>query len=234
MDPPLDGYRRYAIYWAPECDSPLARFGAAWLGWDPERGEAAAPAKVVGLPHPREQLVARPARYGFHATLKNPFRLAAPDAGELDRALADFACRVGPVIVPPLSLDAELGFLALRPSRPSPQLDALAAACVREFHHLAAPPSAEELARRTAKGLSPAEEANLDRWGYPYVMKQFRFHLTLTGPLEPEMALAALAALSPAVAPLTREPVALRSLALFGDPGDGGRFRLLRRHALTG
>ena len=27
------------------------------------------------------------------------------------------------------------------------------------------------------------QASNLDRWGYPYVFDDFRFHMTLTGPL---------------------------------------------------
>ncbi|HDR28083.1 MAG TPA: phosphonate metabolism protein, partial [Rhodovulum sp.] len=33
----MEGYKRYAIYFAPE-PGPLAEFGAAWLGWDPLAG----------------------------------------------------------------------------------------------------------------------------------------------------------------------------------------------------
>ena len=42
--------------------------------------------------------------------------------------------------------------------------------------------------RRRALGLAPRQEDLLSRWGYPYVLDAFRFHLTLTGPLpSPEM-----------------------------------------------
>src|SRR5262249_53439438 len=33
-------------------------------------------------------------------------------------------------------------------------------------------------------GLSQRQIENLDRWGYPYVFEDFRFHLTLTGPID--------------------------------------------------
>lgn len=230
----LDDYARYALYWAPERDSPLARFGAAWLGWDAERGEAPPPPEVEGLPLPREDLAARPSRYGFHATLKNPFRLAETSATGLDHALRCFAARARPVLVPSLSLDARLGFVALRPSAPTPQLDTFAAACVRDFHRFAAPPGADELARRRARSLSAEEERNLVRWAYPYVMGAFRFHLTLTCTLPSDVGAAVVAALGPVVAPLANGPVAIRSVALFGEPGGGGNFRLLRRYALAG
>ena len=50
----------------------------------------------------------------------------------------------------------------------------------------ARPPGAAELERRRKAGLSAAQEKMLLRWGYPYVLDEFRFHLTLTGRLQPE------------------------------------------------
>jgi hypothetical protein len=37
-----------------------------------------------------------------------------------------------------------------------------------------------------AAGLSPRQTANLERWGYPYVFEEFRFHMTLAGRIEPD------------------------------------------------
>ena len=52
----IDGYRRYAIFWAPPAGSGLARFGAAWLGWDAETGrDVAQPA--LALPRPARPYV---------------------------------------------------------------------------------------------------------------------------------------------------------------------------------
>ena len=68
---------RYAIYFAPPPASPLARFGRQWLGRDAETGEAVAtPAHAGVAPERLAAWTASPRRYGFHATLKPPFRLA--------------------------------------------------------------------------------------------------------------------------------------------------------------
>ena len=40
-----------------------------------------------------------------------------------------------------------------------------------------------ELARRRAGGLTPRQDELLQRWGYPFVLEEFRFHMSLTGPL---------------------------------------------------
>src|SRR5262249_30663264 len=43
-----------------------------------------------------------------------------------------------------------------------------------------------EREQRLSAGLSERQIENLDRWGYPYVFEDFRFHLTLTGPIDAE------------------------------------------------
>ncbi|HET9687472.1 MAG TPA: DUF1045 domain-containing protein, partial [Pseudolabrys sp.] len=64
-------------------------------------------------------------------------------------------------------------------------LNRLAQACVREFDSFRAPVTAHERDRRRAAGLTARQEQNLERWGYPYVNEDFRFHMTLTGSLAP-------------------------------------------------
>jgi len=227
----MDGGRRQAIYFAPPAGSRLARFGTAWLGWDPEAGTEVEGLAVAGLPLPREALVATPRRYGFHATLKPPFRLPAGcDAAGLDVRTAAVAAAAAP-----FALRLELGwlgdFLALVPALEPPELAALAAASVTELDGFRAPPGPEELARRRAEGLDAVEEGNLVRWGYPYVLDRFRFHMTLTGPV-PEPARAAVeAALAPVVEPLVEAPVPVAEVCRFAEGADG-RFRLVSRHRL--
>jgi len=125
-------------------------------------------------------LTAGPRGYGFHATLKAPFELAAEhsEAELMDfaqgfaRDLAPFETSIAP---------AALGrFLAFRTRDPSPSIEALAAQCVRAFDRFRAPLSAFDLARRRRAPLTPVEDARLVRWGYPYVFDDFRFHMTLT------------------------------------------------------
>ncbi len=79
---------RYAIYWAPDAAHPLWAAGCDWLGRDPSLAPDAA-ARKPARPH-----VATPARYGFHATLKAPIRLAARRSlGELRCSAAALARR---------------------------------------------------------------------------------------------------------------------------------------------
>lgn len=231
----MTGFARYAIYYAPPADSALWRFGSAWLGRDAETGEAPPRPDIPGLPASAETLTRTPARYGFHGTLKPPFALAeGRKPAELEAAAGALAASLAPFEAPPLRLSALGPFLALTPSADSGALRDLAAACVRELDGVRALPSEAELAKRAAVGLTPSQEANLARWGYPWVMEEFRFHLTLTGALEPEAREATRRALAPHVAPLCAAPLPVREIALYGDPGGGAPFRLLRRLPLGG
>ena len=211
---------------------PLARFGAAWLGWDMARAEPVVQPDVPGLDLPR--ITAGPRRYGLHATLKAPFRLAEGRSGEeLAEAVAELAARLAPARAQAMVL-ARLGrFLALVPEGDAGALGVVAAAAVAGLDGFRAAPSEAELARRRAGGLSPNQEAMLLRWGYPHAMGTFRLHVTLTGPLAPGEAEAVEAALVPRLAALPLRPFALDAIAHVAEGADG-RFRLLRRYPLSG
>lgn len=236
----LDGYTRYAIFWAPPSGSGLVGFGSAWLGWDAETGcPVAQPA--LPLPRPLAEITRTPRRYGFHATLKAPFRLAGDTtAVALDRALTRFAANTPPATAPGLAPSTRLGFLALMPTgpAPAPALDALAAACTRDLDPFRAPPGAAELARRHPHRLTASQQDNLTRWGYPYAFDDFRFHLTLSDRLRPGEAEPLTQAVAALAAPHLDTVLHVDGICLFGDPGPDsgskGGFRLLRRYPLTG
>ena len=217
---------RYAIYWAPPTESALSRYGASWLGRDAETGEPVVPL----LSESDQQLVAEPRRYGLHATLKPPFALAAGKSVEaLEQALADFAAARPAAALGRLQVTNLKGFLALCTPARVPALHDLADSCVREFDVFRAPAGEAELAKRRKAGLSPAQEAHLTRWGYPYVFDEFRFHLTLTGPLDP----ATLAHTQQELAsPVLEAKLCVREIAIFEEPEAGAPFTLKRRFAL--
>ena len=166
---------RAALYWAPSVHDPLWALGCSWLGRDAETGGACVQPAVADI----AELTAAASRYGFHATLQPPVRLAT-GWDEFRQAAAQIARSVEPFALPALEVAELDGFLALRETAPCPPLQALAARCVELSYPHRLPPSAEELARRRAAGLNPRQEAMLQRWGYPYVMQDWFFHMTLT------------------------------------------------------
>ncbi|KGJ20456.1 hypothetical protein IX55_06240 [Paracoccus sanguinis] len=220
----MQEFRRYAIYdLGPD---PLAQFGAAWLGWD----------AIAGVPLPSaggEAVTAVPRRYGFHATIKAPFRLAEGSTpAALAEAFAALCATLGPVALPRLTLAAlgegDTRFVALIPAPQPPALTALATRVVTGLDRFRAPLSPAEIARRDPASLDATGRAYLDRWGYPQVLDRFRHHMTLTGPLSPEAAAGVMDTLGPRLAPLLPGPHPLTALALMGEDAEG-RFHLIRR-----
>ena len=222
-------HSRYAIYYLPP-PGPLADFGAAWLGWDVETGRAVPQPDIDGI----AALTETPRKYGFHATLKPPFRLApGRDAAALLDAVAGLAGRCPAAQADGLALTLLGRFLALTAKGDNGDIARVAAACVGELDTFRAPPTADDLARRRRSNLSERQDALLMRWGYPYVMEEFRFHMTLTARLsKPDMAAAqqALAAHLPALP----APFVLDAVSLVGERASDGRFELIRRFPLSG
>ncbi len=224
---------RYAAYYTPPPGA-FADLAGAWLGWDADRGAEPARPDVAGLPRDADGITAMPRKYGFHGTLKAPFRLARHKTGaELADACAALAMRLRPVVFPGLDFAVIGGFLALVPEGDPAPLDALASVVVADLDGFRAPPAPEEIARRTPERLSGRQRALLDRWGYPYVMEEFRFHLTLTGDFSPDEARMTALALRPVLGPVLPRPFAVGAISLCGEM-PGGRFRVLHRYALTG
>ncbi|MBA5778952.1 DUF1045 domain-containing protein [Stappia sp. F7233] len=221
---------RYAIYFTPSYDDPLTRLGSQWLGRDAFTGEALGQPVLEEIS--RERLFAlseEPRRYGFHATLKPPFSLAeGRSEDELRDAFLSFCEHMPAISLPGLKV-ARLGsFLALTLSAPSDALDVLAASCVETFDPFRAPLSDADRARRLAAGLSPHQAELLEKWGYPYVFYEFRFHMTLSGRLgDAEEAECLTRDATRYFASLTDRPLKISTIALFVEREKGAPFTVL-------
>lgn len=227
---------RFAVYWAPPRHTALAQIGEAWLGRSAEDDRCVRGPSLAGFDAAElARATAEPRRYGLHATLKPPFRLAdGRSTAELEAALAEFAREQPGVAAAPLRLKRIGRFLALVPGARSAVLDALAATCVERFDRFRAPADPAELSRRRAAGLTASQETNLVRWGYPYVMEDFRFHVSLTGTVEPALAERLEPALAEHFAEALSVPLEIGELALSIEPAPGAPFRALRRFELAG
>ena len=227
---------RYALYFVPKPQSPLGEFGTRWLGWDVCSGAAMSQISIDSLPEGElRQATETPAVYGFHGTLKPPFQLAEDtDLGQVFEHLANFVSTRASFRVPSLMLKDLNGFLALVPSATAPELNRFAAACVREFDRVRAPPSEEELARRRRHGLTARQEEYLLTWGYPYVLEEFRFHLTLTGWLEDGTRQRLAETLLPMLKPLCDDEFWVDAVTLCEQIEAGVPFQAIKRFELTG
>ena len=222
------GTPRYAVYFAPEADDPWWAFGTRWLGSDPVTGQRLPRLPVEGLPEDTwERMTQAPRFYGFHATLKPPFALAdGCSEAELVAQARDFCRTRTGFALKGLAVRFLGRFLALRPAASAPEIEALASDCVRAFDPLRRPMDPEELQRRAMPDLDARQRELLHAWGYPYVFDQFRFHLSLTGPLEPRLRERVAAALAERCAPLSDRPVPVTGICLFAQPARAVPFRL--------
>jgi putative phosphonate metabolism protein len=225
---------RYAIYFAPAETTALWRAGCRWLGRDPRSGAQLPQPEVEGWSAERIVQVTASARmYGFHATLKPPFRLAeGRSVAELASAAQELAARLQAFIVPQLSVTSLDGFLALQPAGYDSKLRALADACVTELDGFRRLPSAQELAQRRVARLSPRQDELLAQFGYPYVLDQFRFHMTLTERLRRADADLLGPWLRDYLASALAVPLRCDDVCLFVQDGPGEAFLLLQRFPL--
>ncbi|MBV8262012.1 MAG: DUF1045 domain-containing protein [Paraburkholderia sp.] len=227
---------RFALYYAPPRESVWWQAGCAWLGRDPETGDALAPPSwLPGLSQPLETLTVAPRRYGWHGTLVPPFRLAAGVAPEALMAAAQYWAQRQACLAVNVEAATIGRFVALRPADEAGEtaLRELAADALRALGSLRAPQTSAELAKRLDVPLTARQRAYVEEWGYPYVFEEFRFHMTLSDSLNDATARARLVeAWNTRMRDAGLLPV--EGAALFVEPEPGARFTLWRRLPFAG
>jgi hypothetical protein len=226
----METMQRYAVYYAPR-EGDFATAGSAWLGWDALRGRH--------VPHPDihlnlDDLTDLPRRYGFHGTLRAPFRLAEGYTyDDLCDSVKELAASLDPVVCNEMHVREIRGFLALLPEGGEAGLHALAARVVEGTDILRAPLTGDEIARWQPETLGVRQRDLLHGWGYPFVMEEFRFHISLTRPLPSERLATGQSAAEAYFSAHLPRPFVIEDLCLFGEDL-AGRFHLLGRYALSG
>lgn len=220
----------------PAADTNLHRFGASIIGYDCYSGDDVPFTDDLEIePKIWTELTEDPRRYGFHATLKAPFYLSPScTEAQLSNAVANFTAlsRAAPAFKPAIRMLKD--FIAIVPHRRQSAIDELASQCVTLFDAYRAPMSPQERVRRVAAGLNAGQIGHLDRWGYPYVHEDFRFHMTLTGRISVERRDAVMAALEKLFARSCGDtPIVIDQLTLMRQDNPQSRFRVIS-HAKLG
>jgi hypothetical protein len=227
-------FARYAIYFTPQPGTALAAFGRSWFGRanDGITLQAFSDAGLSGTSFAK--IAAAPGRYtGLHALFRAPFALRdgmGPEA--LKSRLITFAARRKPVETGPLTLSRAGRFLVLRPVEATPALEWLAAQCVGAFEDFAAPPSDTEREEHASPHLSDYQRLLLESFGDPFVLSEYRFAITLTGPLDAAHLERVAQALWPVLEEICASGVTVDGLSLFGDSGGRTPMRLVGRYRL--
>lgn len=214
---------RYAIYFSPAKDHPLTETASRWLGRDAFSGTLHDDHSAFA------DVTAEPRRYGFHATLKAPFELSEKySEADLLSAFDDFAANQSAFDIPRVVVDALGPFFALVPDRTYQPLQDFATEIVDHFDRFRAPLSESDIARRRPQSLTESQRQNLSLWGYPYVMDDFRFHMTLTGRVDDSEATGLRDILTSEFSEFTDRPLSVSGIALFAEETRGAPFAVHR------
>lgn len=175
---------RYAVFFCPDDASALAAFGQRVLRRTADGCPISASIDDFSDPQLASSLSAIPAHYGFHATLKPPFGLSEGSSVEaLLSAVEKLASQQTPIVMHSLRPKMLSKFQALCFDVQPIAIAELAERCVEQFENFRAPLTDEDVRKRCPQNLSETQRDYLYRYGYPYVMSEFRFHMTLTGPV---------------------------------------------------
>lgn len=232
----MQQYPRYAIYFVPTADSALYRFGAELIGYDAYTGQPMPFAEGIEAEIADwKQTTSDPRKYGFHATLKAPISLA-PGTTEsmLASAMDEFAQTPRPIPAIEPTVRSISSFIAVVPDSPCPELQKLAENCVAAFDRFRAPLTNADRERRKVLALTDRQTAYLDRWGYPYVFNEFRFHMTLAGSLQKDRLEPVTNVLRKRFSALELKSMPIDRLALLRQDGTISSFTILAHWPLQG
>ena len=213
----------------------MAKFGQAWLGWDCRKGQYISSENAFSEPlADREYFTEKPRKYGLHATLKAPFRLQTTQSEPAQRsAFHGFCKHQKPAASGNLTLSEQGGFISLRPQTQSAALFELGKNCLEAFDPFRAPLEQSDLNRRRNARLSPRQNDFLHQWGYPYVLQEFQFHITLSSRLIILQREKIIPALKNLLAHELDCPFIIAHLALMGEDRNG-QFHILEEANLSG
>lgn len=219
---------RYAIWFIPPEDSPLARFGRAWTGWCPESGSRQKGGALSRFADLHANLPAHLRLGGLHVSISPSFRLAeGRSPWALERALAEFAASMSPITLPPLRLEIK-GTRVRLAFDPAPlaltELAAAVAEALRPLHRIV---SSDGAASAEMSGHGEAiRRADVADATDPAVRPCF----WLSG--SSSAAARIVEKLTPILAPILEEPITLSDLTLIYDPGGNRPWRVLERFEL--
>jgi len=178
---------RIALYFSPLDSSALNHFGEVILGRTHKAARNENSRSSFSNHNKWRRLTDKPAHYGFHATLKAPFEVTEKETlDNLINEVEAFARTQTPHLLHTLGPSDLSNFMALTLREQSKELTDFAFQCVTKFEAFRRPLSEADIARRKQQTLSARQLDLLDRFGYPYIADEFRFHMTLSGKLAKE------------------------------------------------
>lgn len=181
-------YSRYAIFYAPPKESNLEEFGRYWFGWDPLNAKLINNKRRInylnrfGIKNliniDKNVLIAK--KYGFHGTLIPPFKLNKNySTNTLFKKTEEIAKKLKKFKFYKFKLKKINNFYAFVQNKKNNNINKLSNRLVRELFKFRSPLTKKEIDRRNPSKLSKLQLNILYKWGYPYLMSEFNFHMTL-------------------------------------------------------
>lgn len=229
-------YSRFAVFYAPRSGA-FSDAADAWLGRNCVTGFSVAQPALKNTSDLLFDLTTKPRKYGFHGTLRAPFRPGpGQDEASISSAVCELAKRLAPAKCDGLSVGNPYGFgVALIPLGDQSEIIELAKNIVEETDCLRAQLTEEEiLQREQSENLNEQQRIYLHRWGYPTVMDELSFQLTLSNRVTPQQQLVLEAAIAEHFEGLLPSPFLIEDLCLFGEDAKSGMLILLKRYPLSG
>ncbi len=184
----MTNYKRVAIYFLPKKNSSLENFGKNLLGRDINKK------KKISLTRRQKYFINRgftyfdelknyceqPAKYGFHATLKAPFRLKRNvKTKNFYDVISHIATQHSRFKIKGLKIVYSKKFTFITSRKPNKLLINLENDLVKHLDTFRAELNKTEIKKRIPDSLTFKQNKYLKEWGYPFVFDQFKFHMTL-------------------------------------------------------
>ena len=184
----MTNYKRVAIYFLPKKNSSLENFGKNLLGRDINKK------KKISLTRRQKYFINRgftyfdelkdyceqPAKYGFHATLKAPFRLKRNvKTKNFYDVISHIAAQHSRFKIKGLKIVYSKKFTLITSRKPNKLLINLENDLVKHLDTFRAELNKTEIKKRIPDSLTFKQNKYLKEWGYPFVLDQYKFHMTL-------------------------------------------------------
>ena len=184
----MTNYKRVAIYFLPKKNSSLENFGKNLLGRDINKK------KKISLTRRQKYFINRgftyfdelkdyceqPAKYGFHATLKAPFRLKRNvKTKNFYDVISHIAAQHSRFKIKGLKIVYSKKFTFITSRKEIKSLINLENDLVKHLDTFRAELNKTEIKKRNPDSLTFKQNKYLKEWGYPFVLDQFKFHMTL-------------------------------------------------------
>ena len=237
----MTNYKRVAIYFLPKKNSSLENFGKNLLGRDINKK------KKISLTRRQKYFINRgftffdelkdyceqPAKYGFHATLKAPFRLKRNvKTKNFYDVISHIAAQHSRFKIKGLKIVYNKKFTFITSRKPNKSLINLENDLVKHLDTFRAELNKTEIKKRIPDSLTFKQNKYLKEWGYPFVFDQFKFHMTLMNQNNNKLSNKQKLELEKLIYKISNNVIEFNEISLLGE-NKNGHFEEIKRFKLN-